>query len=171
MSSRLPLLLYILAPIASAQTPDPAASQKVLEELRGMRSLLNQLAQAVNTLQQGQKGQLALARIQIDESRVASLEVQKLQLISREQELEKEVAAASAFLRGEEGGASSPVAVSPTVAADSTGAAAGILASRLAQAKSALDETRRARASVEGRIVALRARIDRMEQFLEEAMR
>lgn len=156
------LVVFVLAisvqPSAAAQA---GADSQLLAELKAVRA-------ALEKLDNGQKVLAALARIQIDESRVASLEAQRLQLLSSEQDHRKE---AAATLRSLEGG-SSPVALHTATGEESTaGADLTPLRNRLSQANQKAEEAARTRKGIEQAIAALRARIATLEKFVEESGR
>jgi hypothetical protein len=140
-----------------AQTADSLTNQKVLEELKGVRATL---ARIMEVLEKGQRAQLLLARLQIDEGRVVALEGQRIQLTAQERELEKELAEAASLARAEESGLIRTAPGAPSTAA-----------TRQDQATRKLDEVRRARRTVDQALTTLRNRIATTEKSLEEALR
>ena len=171
MFTRAGLSLALLSALCLAQAPDPLANQKAQSQLKEMQDSLTRLLLLMETIEKGQKSQLVLTRIQIDEYRAATLESQRLQLLARERELTREVAAASAAAKSEEG-AGQMVPTSPTGPPETGGrSGAGPASARLAQSSGQLEEVRRNRQSVEQQIAAIRARIEKMERSLDEVPR
>lgn len=172
MPLRSMILLLPLQALSLAQPAETISNQKLIGEMKEMRALLERLGQTVSTLERGQKGQLALSRIQIDEYRVATLEAQRLQLVTREQELSKEAAEAGAFSRTEESGGGQMLVAAPDGTTQIVSRqAAGTATARLTQANRSLERVRKSRVEIEQQIAVYRARIEKMEQYLEEAMR
>jgi hypothetical protein len=164
---RLFLISCLIPALCSAQAPDSVGNQKVLAELKDMQASLKGLLQLMETIEKGQKSQLTLTRIQIDEYRVATLEAQRLQLLARERELTREVAASPPAARTEESGGQM-LPTSPTGPPDAGGRSSASPSSvRLAQSSRTLEEVRRNRQIVEQQIAVIRARIDKMERSLE----
>ncbi|MBI4874969.1 MAG: hypothetical protein HY822_10095 [Acidobacteria bacterium] len=161
MAYRFVLPLAFLPAFCLAQTPPIAASQSVLEELKGIRASLERLEKSQTAL-------AALTRILIDQSRFVTLDAQRRQLSSEEESLKKQVEGASRALEAPAQVLvqSADGSVQPTVQAD-----AGPLRERLAQAASALREVQRARLPLEQEAVKLKDRIAAMEKHLGEAIR
>lgn len=78
------VIAALLFPAALPIPGQSAAEQRGLaEEMRSVRA-------AIERLEKGQTALLLLLRIQIDESRLAALEAERLQLLARQRALEKE---------------------------------------------------------------------------------
>jgi hypothetical protein len=157
---RLSLVLLVLSGTGTAQTVDPALNAKVLDELRAIRASMEKAERTHAAL-------VALARIQIDEGRVAALEAQRLQLMAQEHDLEREAGPASS---DGPSGAKVMLRVMPdgqpeVVSSGSAGASQATPAGRR------LSETQRRRLEIEQSIEGLRKRIAVWEKQLEEALR
>jgi len=140
-----------------AQAPDSLTNQKILEELQGVQATL---ARVIEVLEKGQRAQLILVRIQIDQGRAAALESQRIQLLEQERDLEKESTEAAALARAQDSGLLRTAPGAPNT-----------INARKDQASRKLEEVRRMRTSVEQELTALRNRIATMEKSLEEALR
>jgi hypothetical protein len=163
MMDRLLLMLCVL-PAGSFAQAQSVTDQQILTELKGVRAVLEKL-------ESGQKALMALARIQIDESRVAYLEAQRLQLSTKEQELSKEAERAAATLRGLAGGSGMAVAQAATGGDSTASLDLGPYQQRLSQATQKSAEATRARQTIEQTLAVLRSRIAAMEKALEGAGR
>jgi len=166
MFSRLLVALTLLPALGLTQPSDPITNQKIIEELRGVRT-------SMEKLEKGQNALVALARIQVDESRVAVLEAQRLQLLSREQDLEKRMAGNAAAIPQER-----PGAVPTLVQAVPDGSQrivqavpASPAADRFTESPQRLEEVRRSRQAIEQSIAGLRKRIALWEKYLDDVLR
>jgi hypothetical protein len=165
--ARLISLALLIAPVlTAAQSPDPLSGQKIAEELRAVRSSLEKIERSQSVL-------IVLSRIQIDESRVSVLEARRLQLLSQEQPLEKQVLESSSSLPREQSGSQSAVVQispdgSPQVVQAPSGSSA---AERFTEASGKLEEVRRTRLAIEQSIAGFRKRIAVWEKQVEETLR
>jgi chromosome segregation ATPase len=150
-------LFLIAATGAAAQAPDAVTNQHLLDELKAVNATL---AKVVDELAKTQKAQLMLARIQIDESRSAALELQRRDLAAQERGLIQEAEEAATLVAAEEAGL-----IKTAEGAPSTGW------TRREEAERALEEVRQTRSSVEQQLATLRKRIAATEKRLEEAVR
>jgi hypothetical protein len=142
-----------------------ATDQQILAELKGVRA-------ALEKLDSGQKALMTLVRIQINESRVAHLEAQRVQVSAKEQDYRKEADNAAATLRRLENGSGAASVQSETGAIES-GASLDLtpFRTRHAQAAQRAEETTRTRQNMDQAIAALRSRIAALEKSLEAAAR
>ena len=149
--------LLLLVALGRAQAPDSAGSQKILEELKGVRA---ELARVTGLLEKSQRAQLLLGRLQVEASRMAVLEAEQVRLSAQEPGLEKEASSTAAVVRAEETGAlpTLPGAVSPS-------------RNLAAQARGKLEDSRRARQNAEQEIARLKNQIASIEKSLEEITR
>lgn len=158
-----PWLAFLSAPLCLSQTPEALWQQKMLEELKSVRS-------AIERLENGQLALLALVRIQLEEQRLAALEAQRAQLAVREGQLSQELTAADAALRSMTNGQQLPELESVTGASERiTTAGVSPAVTRHTEATQKLEQARRARQSLEESIAKLRARISALEKYLEGA--
>jgi hypothetical protein len=142
-----------------AQVSDPV-QQAVIEQLKGVVAALERLEKSNNLL-------IVLNRIQIDESRLATLEAQRQGLLTQEKVLTEEISS-SAPSRDAPSSVGRLVQVGPggdPVVGRDTGS------TRYADATRKLDEVRRNLRSVEQSITTLRGRVAAWEKRLEEAER
>jgi hypothetical protein len=164
MSFRVPIILLLLSAGGFAQLPDASANQKLIEELRGVRATLEKL-------EKGQKAQIILARIQIDESRAATLETQRLQLLAEEQDLEKDAARDATVSRTEGSAGRTLVRVAPDGSQEILPSPPPNSGSTTADPARNLDDVRRSRQSLDVKIAELREQIAVWEKQLDEVLR
>lgn len=151
-----------LSTIGSAQTAD--VSQKLLEEMKGVRARLDRLVELLEALERSQRAMVVLQQAQRYDALLRSLEAQRETLINQERDL---VAQATNFQQ----------AVRSMEAADANSAPApGInpdpnyrneLTERLATVNRMLESTRSRLAGIEGEINAARARVAQANEALK----
>jgi hypothetical protein len=151
-------LLPVLPALCLAQTPE-ATNQKILEELRSIRT-------SIERLENSQRAMLALARLQNDQNQVALVESRRQKLAAQEQDLSKEIAAASRAIE-------TPVMVVPPPdgSAPSSPPDLGPLRARVAQASATLREVAGSRQALDLEIARLRERIAAMQKLIDDALR
>jgi hypothetical protein len=157
MSMRTTLALSLLPVFSLAQSTD-TANQRVIEELRGVRAML----------EKSQRVLVALVRIQIDESRLAALEAERQRLLTQEQGLSDEIDKAAVALRNEDNrqvptfvqsvpGSEPVMRIEPHPAR-----------SRHAEATRRIQEVRGRKLNVEQSITGIKDRIAAWEKHLDE---
>jgi hypothetical protein len=138
---------------------DPVTSQKVLEELRGIRASLERIERSERAL-------LALLRLQGDQAELAAIEAKQARSIAREAELARQIAdgkravsAPAPLVRTAEG------TTEPAPRADDEP-----LRARLAESEAALRETQARKRATEEEIARLRLRIAATEKLIDELL-
>jgi chromosome segregation ATPase len=163
------LTVVALAPLCLAQSTDTVTNQKLLEELKSLRTSIDRLAQLMEANEAAQKADLALRRMQVFESRLATLEGQRARLATQEQQLTKDVSTATGTIRAQDAVVAQGVLkVDGSMDADPQRAA---LRNRITEGSRSLDETRRKREAADQEIAALRTRIAALEKTLDAALR
>ncbi|MCW5965565.1 MAG: hypothetical protein KIT83_16125 [Bryobacterales bacterium] len=157
-------VLWISCAALSAQSVG-TTDQQILAELKAMRT-------ALQKVESDQKALITLIRIQIDESRIASLELQRMQLLASERELKEAAENANAALRAIDN-ASSTGAIQT---ADGDEAPLGSvdltpLRARHAEAVQRASEATSERQRLSESIAALRKRVATLEKSLEGMLR
>lgn len=147
-------LLTVLPALCLAQAPDPAGTQQLLDELKGIRASMERIEKA-------QKALLVVVRMQADSSQAAVLEEQRARLASREQELSRESTAA----------ASPPMVMVVENGAERTVPATAVDSGRSAQIAAQLKEVSAARQKLDQEIARIRERMAAVDKIIEEALR
>jgi hypothetical protein len=111
-------------------------------------------------VEKNQRALLLLVTIQLDESRIANLETQRLQLVEQEKDLEKEANEAAELVRAEEAGLFRTAPGLPSVSL-----------TRQDQVTRNQEDLRRTRAALEQQLMTLRTRLAGLEKSLEEILR
>jgi hypothetical protein len=163
--------LLLLPVVCLSQTAETASQQEVVRELKEVRASLARLAEVV---EQGQKVQWALARIQIDQSQVAALEERRSRLSAQERQLTEVLAVASDSSDEESSSAPRLERVDRSTTGEpelvmSPGASPS--GGSRAQASETLDEVQKEISTVEQEIARLRKRIASNEKYVASAMR
>jgi len=152
-------LAICAAAAALAQQPVPEERQS-LAELKAVRASLERL-------EHGQRALLALARIQIDENRLVSLETRRRELMKDEQDYRKEAASAGETLRRMEGGGGGAAVQTATEGEVVASVDLTAFRNRLSQAQQKASDAQRERLELERSIAVVRARIAAAEKALE----
>jgi len=161
-ASSLVVLMFSL--LGSPQATDPSQAN-ILVELRGLRSSIEQV-------EKGQRMLVALARIQIDEGRLASLERQREPLAAQERTLSQEFDRMAVSIQREANGQSAVTGV-VSDPAQRAGGVAGIspAQNQANEVGRRLDDTRRALQTLDNDIAGLRTRIAAWEQIFADLSR
>lgn len=144
-----------------AQSPELVTSQKILEELRVVRTSLERL-------EKGQKAALALTRIEMDERQVAALQERRQRLSSQEQALAEKIEAAR---RAEDPSAVSVVQPEGLPADPLASTRASLARSFAEQNTRTLKDITAAREALDLEIVKLKDRLSAMEKVFADALR
>jgi hypothetical protein len=159
-SSVLIASLSILPP-TQAPTLGP---RDTLDELKSVRVSLERLEKGQNQL-------IVLARIQIDESRIATLEAQRQSLLEREPQLAEEVGRLGIMVKQAASGVMTLVEATPDGPESMVVAKPDNVAARHAEAARQLDEARSGLRTLDQAITGLRTRIATWEKRFEEISR
>jgi len=152
-------LPFMLLP-ALGLAQESVASQRVLDELKGIRASLERM-------EKGQAALIALMRVQFDEIKLTDLDAQRSRLTVQEQELGKEMATAARMTDGPPAMVMSADGTSQPAAPADTSA----LKARAAQASSSLKEVQRARQAVDQEIARIKDRIAALDRYLADFLR
>lgn len=142
------------------------AQQTALEERQSLAEL-KAVRASLERLEQGQRALLALARIEIEENRLFSLETRRRELMRDEQEYKKEAASAGESLRRMEGGSGGTAVQTATEGEAVASVDLTPFRNRLSQAQRGASDAQRERLEVEKSIAVVRARIAAAEKALE----
>jgi uncharacterized coiled-coil DUF342 family protein len=167
MRSVIGLLLAFPAAVCLAQTPD--SNQRFLEELNGIRSALDRLAQAINSIGKQQDETLTLLRLMAYESQLRDLQSEQRDLAAQERECSGRVAALEATAHSQEGGASSGGVRLPATPPDSPQSSE--IVEKLASARRTRDEIRARLESGRLSIIEIRGRVERARKALDQTGR
>ena len=155
------LSIAALPSLGLAQTPDAATNQRILGELKGVRASLERL-------EKSHKALLALTKLQMDESRVATLQERRSRLSAQERDLTEKIAAAN---RAEAASVTTSAQAGGGTPEAAAQAEANLARSFSEQATRTLKEVTRSREELEQEIARLKERISATEKLFEDAMR
>ena len=157
------LVLSFVPLVSLGQTSD-TAQQRVIEELRGVRTTLERLEKSNAIL-------VSLVKIQIDESRLAALEAQRQRLVAQEQDLSNEIGKTGPAVLHEDANSGRRLVQSANGSEPEFRTAPSPAKIRHTEATRRIEEVRRGIRTLEQSMTELRNRIAVVEKHLENAGR
>jgi chromosome segregation ATPase len=151
-----------LSAIGAAQTTD--TSQKLLEEMKGVRARLDRLVELLEALERSQRAMVVLQQAQRYDALLRTLEAQRETLTNQERDLAAQAANFQQAVRSIEA-ADANSAPAPGINTDPN--YRNELTERLATVNRMLESTRSRLAGIEGEINAARARVAQANEALK----
>ncbi len=166
MRTLVSMLLVLVSAVCLAQTPD--SNQRLLEEMKGVRTKLDRVVQLMEATQKTQRALLASQEIQSCNAQIAALQTQQGRMATEERNLSKTVSTLDHSAQMADAG------IGPNGVARAEGERAPVnrndVSERLSTATQLLGEIHARQQSAEAEIIRLRGRISRLEKIVDEAL-